>query len=96
MMCCRCMYRKCSARLWCCWLACCWRNCSMAWCVARRKGKPDAKLETFTRGIVKVNAATRCKPDRKRHAHYAKVQAVQDELGLALRKVFELQRGVRG
>lgn len=67
-----------------------------AWCVARREGKPDAKLETFTRGIVKVNAATRCKPDRKRHAHYAKVQAVQDELGLALRKVFELQRGVRG
>lgn len=64
-----------------------------AWCVARSEGK-KTKLNDFTKAVVAVDEQTRCKPDRKTHAHYQKVQAVQDKLGLALRDVFEAQRAL--
>jgi xylulokinase len=62
-----------------------------AWCVALRDGK-KAKLTDFTKAVVAVDEKTRCKPDKKAHARYQKLQAVQDKLSLALRDVFVTQR----
>ncbi|MFI5356181.1 MAG: xylulokinase [Opitutales bacterium] len=64
-----------------------------AWALARRTN-PRAKITDFTAGVVAVNAATRCVPDRKRAAHYRKMQAVQDQLSLNLRAVFPAQRAL--
>ena len=66
-----------------------------AWCVALKEGK-KAKLSDFTKAVVAVDEQTRCKPDKKAHARYQKVQAVQDKLSLALREVFTLQRELAG
>jgi xylulokinase len=63
-----------------------------AWCVARQDGRKSVSLSRLVRGVVKVDAATRCKPDRQRHAHYRRWQELQDELGLAVRRVFDSQR----
>jgi xylulokinase len=62
-----------------------------AWCVALGEGK-KIKLADLARGVVAVDEKSRCKPDKKAHARYQKVQAVQDKLSLALRDVFEAQR----
>lgn len=62
-----------------------------AWCVSLREGK-KAKLTDFTKVVVAVDEKTRCKPDKKAHARYQKLQAVQDKLSLALRDVFVAQR----
>ncbi len=62
-----------------------------AWCVALREGK-KARLTDFTKAVVAVDEKTRCKPDKKAHARYRKLQAVQDKLSLALREVFVAQR----
>jgi len=66
-----------------------------AWCVALAEGK-KAKLADFTKVVVAVDECTRCKPDKKAHARYQKLQAVQDKLSLALRDVFEAQRALAG
>lgn len=66
-----------------------------AWCVALRDGK-KAKLSDFTKAVVAVDEKTRCKPDKKAHARYQKVQALQDKLSLALREVFVAQRELAG
>lgn len=66
-----------------------------AWCVALAEGK-KAKLADFTKAVVAVDERTRCKPDKKAHARYQKLQAVQDKLSLALRDVFEAQRALAG
>lgn len=66
-----------------------------AWALARRKN-PQAKITTFTRGVVAVNEATRCKPDRRLVARYRSLQAVQDQLSLSLREVFKVQRNLAG
>ena len=66
-----------------------------AWCVALKEGK-KAKLTDFTKGVVAVDEKTRCKPDKKAHARYVKLQAVQDKLSLALRDVFVAQRALAG
>lgn len=66
-----------------------------AWCVALAEGK-KARLADLARGVVAVDEATRCKPDKKAHARYAKLQAVQDRLSLALRDVFTAQRELAG
>ena len=63
-----------------------------AWCVARLDGNAKARLADFTKGVVAVDEQTRCKPDRKNHARYQKLQAVHDQLSLALREVFVAQR----
>jgi xylulokinase len=63
-----------------------------AWCVARRDGKKKAHLSDFTKTVVAVDEQTRCKPDKKAHARYQKIQTVQDRLSLALRDVFIAQR----
>jgi xylulokinase len=63
-----------------------------AWCVARQSGRGPTDLVKLVRNIVKVDATTRCKPDRRRHAHYRHLQELQDELGLASRRVFARQR----
>ncbi len=66
-----------------------------AWCVALAEGK-KTRLADLARGIVAVDEASRCKPDKKAHARYAKLQAVQDRLSLALRDVFTAQRELAG
>jgi len=63
-----------------------------AWCVALGAGDKQAKLMDFTTGTVALNEATRCRPDPANVAHYREVQRVQDQLSLALREVFPLQR----
>jgi xylulokinase len=63
-----------------------------AWCVARLDGNKKARLADFTKAVVTVDEQTRCKPDRKNHARYQKLQAVHDQLSLALREVFVAQR----
>jgi xylulokinase len=63
-----------------------------AWCVARREGRRHAKIGEFTDAIVALNEATRCVPDKARHARYRDLQAVQDEMSTALRGVFARHR----
>ncbi len=65
-----------------------------AWCVALRDGNKKARLADFTRAVVAVDEQTRCKPDRKNHARYQKIQALQDRLSLALREVFIAHRAL--
>jgi xylulokinase len=65
-----------------------------AWCVARRDGNKKARLSDFTKAVVAVDEKSRCKPDKKAHARYQKVQTVQDRLSLALRDVFIAQRAL--
>lgn len=67
-----------------------------AWCVARREGRRIAKISDFTNGVVAVREETRCLPDKANVARYRELQALQDELSLALRGVFARHRGVCG
>jgi len=63
-----------------------------AWCVALRDGNKKAKLADFTGGVVAVDEATRCVPDKANVARYRELQALQDNLSLAVRGVFTAQR----
>ncbi len=63
-----------------------------AWCVARREGRPQAKLGDFTSGVVAIKEQTRCWPNTANVARYRTLQALQDQLSLALRPVFAAQR----
>jgi xylulokinase len=63
-----------------------------AWCVALRDGHKKAKLTDFTNGVVALNEATRCVPNKANVARYRALQALQDKLSLALREVFAEQR----
>jgi xylulokinase len=67
-----------------------------AWCVAIRDGKKKAKITDFTDGIVAVNEATRCLPNKANVALYRELQDVQDKLSLALRPVFTRHRALVG
>ena len=62
-----------------------------AWCTSLLDGN-KAKLTDFTNGIVALDETTRCQPDRARLARYRELQALQDQLSLALRPIFPLQR----
>ena len=62
-----------------------------AWCTARLDGN-KAKITDFTDGIVALDESTRCQPDKARVARYRELQALQDQLSLALRPVFPAQR----
>jgi xylulokinase len=66
------------------------------WCVARREGKSRAKISEFTDGIVALNEATRCVPNRANVARYRELQGLQDALSRALRGVFVRHRGFGG
>ncbi|WP_414660483.1 xylulokinase [Horticoccus sp. 23ND18S-11] len=66
-----------------------------AWCVARRSGQPKARLTDFTAGIVALNEATRCLPNKANVARYRELQALQDELSGALRGVFARHRALQ-
>ena len=63
-----------------------------AWCVALRGGDRKARISDFTEGAVALNEATRCVPDKANAARYRELQAVQDQLSLAVRGVFTAQR----
>ncbi len=65
-----------------------------AWCVARLGGRKKAKITDFTEGVVQINEATRCLPDKKNVAHYRELQQIQDELSTALRGVFARHRAL--
>lgn len=62
-----------------------------AWCVAGREGR-KVKLSELTAGVVAVNTTTRCVPNKANVARYRELQALQDQLSLALREVFAAQR----
>lgn len=66
-----------------------------AWCVARREGRSKAKISEFTEGVVALNEATRCQPNKANVARYRELQQVQDELSLALRGVFSRHRALQ-
>jgi len=66
-----------------------------AWCVALREGR-KAKIADFTTGTVALDETTRCTPDKANVARYRELQAVQDQLSLALRGVFAMQRTAAG
>ncbi len=63
-----------------------------AWCVALREGKKKTKLSDLTKKVVAVNEATRTQPIKANVAKYRELQALQDQLSLALRPVFPAQR----
>jgi sugar (pentulose or hexulose) kinase len=67
-----------------------------AWCVARRDGDKRAKLADFTTGTVALDESTRCVPNPENVARYRALQAVQDQLSVALRSLFEAHRGIVG
>ena len=67
-----------------------------AWCVAIRGGNKKAKLADFTKGTVAVDEATRCVPNPANVARYRAMQGLQDELSVALRGVFAIQRKLAG
>ena len=62
-----------------------------AWCTAALDGR-KAKLTDFTDGVVALDEATRCEPDKANVSRYRELQALQDRLSLALRPVFPAQR----
>jgi len=63
-----------------------------AWCVARRDGNAKAKLSDFTSSVVAIKEQTRCWPNKAHVARYRRLQTLQDDLSLALRKVFAAHR----
>jgi xylulokinase len=63
-----------------------------AWCVARHNGDAKAKLSDLTSGVVAIKEQTRCWPNKAHVARYRQLQALQDQLSLALRDVFTAQR----
>ncbi len=65
-----------------------------AWCVARRDGKRQAKISDFTNGVVALNEATRCVPNKANVARYRERQALQDDLSVSLRAVFARHRAL--
>jgi len=62
-----------------------------AWCTSLLDGN-KAKLVDLTQGVVALDESTRCQPDRARAARYRELQALQDQLSLALRPIFPKQR----
>jgi len=64
-----------------------------AWALARQS-RPKAAITEFTTGVVAVNESTRCSPQRAHVARYRELQALQDQLSLSLRPVFERQRAL--
>ncbi len=58
------------------------------WCADRAEGLKTS-LRDLTRRYVAVEEATRCKPNKAAVAVYKKLQAVQDDLSLTLRPVFD-------
>jgi xylulokinase len=62
-----------------------------AWARALRENH-KARITDFTGGIVALDEATRCQPNRVNVARYRELQALQDQLRLALRDVFPAQR----
>jgi xylulokinase len=62
-----------------------------AWCTSLLDGD-KTKLTDFTNSVVALDESTRCQPDRARVARYRELQALQDQLSLALRPIFPMQR----
>ncbi len=63
-----------------------------AWCVALRDGRKNTRLADLAKGVVAVDNATRCTPDKANVARYRRLQALQDSLSENLRDLFVLQR----
>jgi xylulokinase len=61
-----------------------------AWALARQT-QPKTAITRFTEGIVALNESTRCMPAKTNGARYRELQAVQDELSLSLRGLFQRQ-----
>lgn len=59
-----------------------------AWCVALRSGRRGARLTEFTQGVVAMDEATRCRPDKQRAALYRAIQRQHNALSSTLRPLF--------
>jgi xylulokinase len=66
-----------------------------AWALALRENR-KARITDFTSGIVALDEATRCQPNQANVSRYRELQALQDQLSLALREVFPAQRTLVG
>jgi len=64
-----------------------------AWAL-ERQSNPKAKITALTDSLVAVDEARACRPDKKHHALYCEMQAVQDKLSTSLRDVFTQQRAL--
>ncbi len=62
-----------------------------AWCAAKAGGRP-VRLTELTSRVVAVDEQTRCVPEPANVRRYRELQDLQDELGLAVRKVFTRHR----
>ncbi|MBI5382683.1 MAG: xylulokinase [Opitutae bacterium] len=62
-----------------------------AWALAVRANR-KAKISDLTSGIVALDEKTRCQPNKANVARYREQQALQDNLGQALRPLFPDQR----
>ncbi len=58
-----------------------------AWCDARRRGEP-VDLAALCGRVVATDGATRCEPDRERHAVYRQTQKTFEQLTASLRENF--------
>lgn len=63
-----------------------------AWCVALREGRKNTRLADLVKGVVAVDNATRCTPDKANVARYRRLQVIQDSLSENLRDLFVAQR----
>jgi xylulokinase len=64
-----------------------------AWACARCDGG-RAEIREFATGLVAVDEASRCEPDRVRAGRYRELQALQDRLSVILRPLFRARRGL--
>jgi len=64
-----------------------------AWAL-ERQSNPKAKIAALTDSLVAVDEARACRPDKKRHALYCEIQAVQDKLSTSLRDTFARHRAL--
>jgi len=62
-----------------------------AWCAARFDGEA-VPITALTAGVVTLNEATRCLPNKANVARYRELQSLQDKLSLTLRDLFRTQR----
>ena len=66
-----------------------------AWCHANKDSIKHIPLIHFTRGVVAVNEKTRCKPNKRKHAQYLKLQVLHEQLSLTLRPLFKAHKALR-
>jgi D-xylulose kinase len=60
----------------------------------RRESDPAASIADITAACVAVDESTACEPDKAAHGVYTELQAIHDQLSVALRPVFPAHRAL--